>query len=128
MVEGSPGYGKTTLARNIAVDWGLKAGYLSEFKLLIFIYCRDLKGKTIESYVEETYPAMDQGNKKIKLKDWSDIRKDILFILDGLDECSPDDAKEINNWKRGHVKSVICLDCKPLGHTARRSETYVCKR
>ena len=25
LVEGSPGYGKTTLARNIAVDWGMKA-------------------------------------------------------------------------------------------------------
>ena len=25
LVEGSPGYGKTTMARNIAVDWGLKA-------------------------------------------------------------------------------------------------------
>ena len=26
LVEGSPGYGKTTLARKIAADWGEKAG------------------------------------------------------------------------------------------------------
>ena len=117
MVEGSPGYGKTTLARNIAVDWGLKADYMNEFKLVIFIYCRDLKGKTIESYVEETFPAMDQGNKKIKLKDWSDIRKDILFILDGLDECSPDDAKEINKLLEGNClypSASILATTRPL--------------
>ena len=107
-MEGSPGYGKTTLARNIAVDWGLKADYMNEFKLVIFIYCRDLKGKTIESYVEETFPAMDKGNKKIKLKDWSDIRKDILFILDGLDECSPDDAKEIS-YRETVNESTSCV-------------------
>ena len=27
LVEGSPGYGKTTLARKIAADWGEKAGF-----------------------------------------------------------------------------------------------------
>ena len=27
LVEGSPGYGKTTLARKIAADWGEKAGH-----------------------------------------------------------------------------------------------------
>ena len=26
LVEGSPGYGKTTLARKIAADWGEKVG------------------------------------------------------------------------------------------------------
>ena len=31
LVEGSPGYGKTTLARKIAADWGEKVG---NFKLL----------------------------------------------------------------------------------------------
>ena len=29
MVEGHPGYGKTTLARNIALDWGMKVKQLN---------------------------------------------------------------------------------------------------
>ena len=32
LVEGSPGYGKTTLARNIAVDWGMKADVSSSHR------------------------------------------------------------------------------------------------
>ena len=60
---------------------------------------------------------MDQGNKKIKLKDWSDIRKDMLFILDGLDECSPDDAKEINKLLEGnslYFSASILATTRPL--------------
>ena len=64
----------------------------------------------------ETYPALDQGNKKINLKDWSDIRKDILFILDGLDECSPQDAREINSLLEGHKypTASILATTRPL--------------
>ena len=64
----------------------------------------------------ETYPALDQGNKKINLQDWSDIRKDILFILDGLDECSPQDAREINSLLEGHKypTASILATTRPL--------------
>ena len=60
---------------------------------------------------------MDQGNKKIKLNEWSHIRKDILFILDGLDECSPDDAKEINKLLEGkclYPTASILATTRPL--------------
>ena len=116
LVEGSPGYGKTTLARNIAVDWSQKADYVNEFKLVIFIYCRDLKGNTIENYVAETYPATELGNQKINLKDWVEHRKNILFILDGLDECSPVDATEINKLLEGnkYPAASILATTRPL--------------
>ena len=76
-----------------------------------------MKGHTIETYVEETYPALDQGNKKINLESWTDIRKDILFILDGLDECSPEDVTEINKLLEGNGKypsASILATTRPL--------------
>ena len=75
-----------------------------------------MKGHTIETYVEETYPALDQGNKKINLESWTDIRKDILFILDGLDECSPEDVTEINKLLEGkkYPSASILATTRPL--------------
>ena len=64
----------------------------------------------------ETFPALDQGNKKINLEDWLDVRQDILFILDGLDECSPQDAREINDLIEGkkYTSASILATTRPL--------------
>merc|ERR1711892_1214723 len=117
LVEGSPGYGKTTLARNIAVDWGRKADYVSKFSLVVFIYCRDLKGRNLEKYVAETFPMVENGDKPVNLKDWFTVRTKILFILDGLDECSPVDAQEINKLLTGktYAGASILATTRPLG-------------
>ena len=117
LVEGSPGYGKTTLARNIAVDWGRKADYVNKFKLVVFVYCRDLNGRTLEKYVAETFPMVENGDKPVNLKDWFTIKQKILFILDGLDECSPADAQTINKLLTGNIYtgSSILATTRPLG-------------
>eukprot|EP00092_Neocalanus_flemingeri_P004160 GFUD01004475.1.p1 GENE.GFUD01004475.1~~GFUD01004475.1.p1 ORF type:complete len:1342 (+),score=251.43 GFUD01004475.1:273-4298(+) len=117
LVEGSPGYGKTTLARNIAVDWGRKADYVDKFKLVVFIYCRDLKGRTLEKYVAETFPMVENADKRVNLKDWFKVKQTILFILDGLDECSPADAQTINGLLNGNVYpgASILATTRPLG-------------
>ena len=33
---------------------------MSHFDLVVFVYCRDLRGRTIKEYVEETYPPFMQ--------------------------------------------------------------------
>ena len=97
LIEGHPGYGKTTLARNIAKDWGAKKDYMQEFKLVIFICCRDLKGRTLKEYVAKTFPKLENSEKSVDLEDWHGQRKGILFILDGLDECNNEDVMTIND-------------------------------
>ena len=118
LVEGHPGYGKTTLAKNIAVDWGNKADYTNnEFKLVVFISCRDLKGRTIEQYVADTFPKHEDGHQCVLLKEWYYRWKDILFILDGLDECSnTEDSKTINELLQNKIYtgSHILATTRPL--------------
>ena len=33
---------------------------MSHFDLVVFVYCRDLRGRNIKEYVEETYPPFMQ--------------------------------------------------------------------
>ena len=33
---------------------------MSHFELVVFVYCRDLRGRTIQDYVAETYPPFMQ--------------------------------------------------------------------
>ena len=115
LVEGHPGYGKTTLARNIAVDWGMKADYVKEFKLVIFICCRDLQGRSLKTFVAETYPTQ-QNNTNINLDDWNYQKAEILFILDGLDECKESDSDEINKLLQGNIYTgaSILATTRPL--------------
>ena len=117
LVEGHPGYGKTTLARNIAVDWGMKADYVKEFKLVIFICCRDLQGRSLKHFVSETYPSVSETNSaRPNLTDWNYRESEILFILDGLDECKEADCEEINKLLQGNIYTgaSILATTRPL--------------
>ena len=120
LVEGNPGYGKTTLARKIAADWGHKADYIAHFKLLVFIYCRDLRGRSLEDYVASTFPPLPVPGAKeeaVSLAAWAvDHRQKMLFVLDGLDECSQADTGVINNLLGGRKfnGSSILATSRPL--------------
>ena len=117
LVEGHPGYGKTTLAKNIAVDWGNKADYMKEFKLVVFISCRDLKGRSLEQYVADTFPKHEDGHQCVLLKEWYNRPKEILFILDGLDECNnTEDSRTINELLQNKIYtgSHILATTRPL--------------
>jgi hypothetical protein len=83
LVEGSPGYGKTTLARKFATDWGEKADYLVHFRLLVFIYCRDLRGRPLADYVAETFPLLPvpgKGEVPVDLNNWPNRQEGILLL------------------------------------------------
>ena len=104
------------MARNIAAAWGRRADYVQEFHLVVFICCRELKGKSLDEYVKET-TQLDDGAVYIDLKDWHRRKKNILFILDGLDECNnSEDSKEINNLlsSKNYGGSSILATTRPL--------------
>ena len=104
------------MAKNIAAAWGRRADYVQEFSLVVFICCRDLKGKSLDKYVEEN-TQLDGGETYINLKDWHRRKKNILFILDGLDECNnSEDSVEINDLlsSKNYGGSSILATTRPL--------------
>ena len=120
LVEGSPGYGKTTLARKVASDWGEKADYLAHFSLLVFVYCRDLRGRSLEAYVADTLPPLPLRGawEKADLTNWAEHRHQMLFVLDGLDECGQADAEVINELQRRYSGASVLATSRPLNSSS----------
>ncbi|XP_019638722.1 PREDICTED: LOW QUALITY PROTEIN: NLR family CARD domain-containing protein 4-like [Branchiostoma belcheri] len=85
-VEGPPGIAKSCSCRRLAHDWS--SGKLHCFKAVFFLEMRHLSGKVKDAIFEQLLP------KDIKMTTdqlWSYIeenQKEVLFILDGLDELS----------------------------------------
>ena len=70
---------------------------MKNFQLVILILCCNLKGKSLQHYVSTCLPKLDNGQPAIDPNDWDKwINKNVLFILDGLDECKEEDSQEIN--------------------------------
>ncbi|XP_066274972.1 NLR family CARD domain-containing protein 4-like [Branchiostoma lanceolatum] len=85
-VEGDPGIGKSCSCQKLAYDWS--CGKLDRFKLFFLLEMRHLAGKVKDAIFEQLLPK-DTTLTPDQL--WSYIRenqKDVLFILDGLDELS----------------------------------------
>ena len=70
---------------------------MKNFQLVILILCCNLKGKSLQQYVSVYLPKLSNGQPAINLNDWDKwINNNVLFILDGLDECKEEDSQEIN--------------------------------
>ncbi|XP_063960176.1 uncharacterized protein LOC129267163 [Lytechinus pictus] len=89
LIEGEGGVGKTTLCAKIVWDWIHGAGY-QDFKLVLLVLLREIKDKTIGEILKSYLPddimvtAM-QLNKYV-----FSHQKDVLLVLDGLDELAGD--------------------------------------
>ncbi|CAH1272794.1 NLRC5 [Branchiostoma lanceolatum] len=93
-VEGDPGIGKSCSCQKLAYDWS--RGKLDRFKVVFFLEMRHLAGKVKDAIFEQLLPK-DTTLTPDQL--WSYIRenqKDVLFILDGLDELSQT-AREVTD-------------------------------
>ena len=44
-----------------------QADYLSHFHMVVFVYCRDLCGRSIQDYVADTYPPFLQVRIKSEI-------------------------------------------------------------
>ena len=44
-----------------------QADYLSHFHMVVFVYCRDLCGRSIQDYVADTYPPFLQVQIKSEI-------------------------------------------------------------
>ncbi|XP_015749372.1 PREDICTED: uncharacterized protein LOC107329150 [Acropora digitifera] len=112
LVEGSPGIGKTTFCLKLAHDWanGAMPRNFPSFKLVFLLKCRDIIEDVGEEIFEQLLP--EDLEEKIKealanfLEDL-DNQKQILIILDGLDEL-PEKLEDCVNKVLGRKKLPFC--------------------
>ncbi|KAJ8043883.1 Protein NLRC5 [Holothuria leucospilota] len=96
ILEGNPGYGKSTVTLQIAYDWcnSTRGSYLDKFEILILLRLRQLRGVTsiysaIKRFILPKDSVLTEGDVKHILQNSSSV----LVVLDGFDEYSDQDSK-----------------------------------
>ena len=112
LVEGSPGIGKTTFCLKLSHDWanGAMPRNFPRFKLVFLLKCRDMKGDIVEDIFEQLLPEDLKEKTKEALDNFlEDLnnQKQILIILDGLDEL-PKKSEDRVNKVLGRKKLSFC--------------------
>ena len=112
LVEGSPGIGKTTFCLKLAHDWANDAmpRNFPSFKLVFLLKCRDIIKDVVEEIFEQLLPEDRKEKTKEALLNFLedlDNQKQILIILDGLDEL-PNKSEDSVNKVLGRKKLSFC--------------------
>ncbi|XP_044169857.1 uncharacterized protein LOC114951253 [Acropora millepora] len=112
LVEGSPGIGKTTFCLKLAHDWanGAMPRNFPSFKLVFLLKCRDIIKDVVEEIFEQLLPEDLEEKVKEALANFLedlDNQKQILIILDGLDEL-PEKSEDRVNKVLGRKKLSFC--------------------
>ncbi|XP_023230981.1 uncharacterized protein LOC111631023 [Centruroides sculpturatus] len=86
LITGDPGYGKSTICKKIAYDWGIDEeyrSYLKEFEILVSIHLGELGEKGVLDAVIECIDNQEDRtfSKKLRKANWN-----FLIILDGFHE------------------------------------------
>ena len=112
LVEGSPGIGKTTFCLKLAHDWanGAMPCNFPSFKLVFLLKCRDIIEDVVEEIFEQLLPEDLEEKLKEALANFLedlDNQKQVLIILDGLDEL-PEKSEDCVNKVLGRKKLSFC--------------------
>ena len=112
LVEGSPGIGKTTFCLKLAHDWanGAMPRDFPSFKLVFLLKCRDIIEDVVEEIFEQLLPEDLEEKVKEALANFLedlDNQKQVLIILDGLDEL-PEKSEDCVNKVLGRKKLSFC--------------------
>uniref|UniRef100_T1JAQ9 NACHT domain-containing protein n=1 Tax=Strigamia maritima TaxID=126957 RepID=T1JAQ9_STRMM len=113
LIEGQPGYGKTTLATKIVFDWALSKNYIKHFKLTFIISLRQLQQRSIKDAISAT--ANQCGFTKTLVGDIiEENSSNTLLILDGLDELSVDKRLSVLKllYKQMYAKMTVIFGLK----------------
>ncbi|MFO1457813.1 MAG: NACHT domain-containing protein [Verrucomicrobiota bacterium] len=109
LVEGGPGYGKTTLLRTLGTSL-IAAG-----RRMAFVFCHSIDPKLARSTLSEIVRKCDAGNQYRE-----GVPKDTILILDGLDEC-PFDLSDKILRPSDHFASIV-VSCRTAFDTELREQ------
>ncbi|KAL9964245.1 hypothetical protein ACROYT_G027858 [Oculina patagonica] len=89
LIEGKPGFGKTTFCKKLVYDWATEKQEAGDcfpmFETVLLLRCRDIKSDLWEAIDDQLLPPRE-GIKE-KFRDFIDHNQSsVLLVLDGLDE------------------------------------------
>ena len=135
LVEGSPGIGKTTFCLKLARDWANDEmpRNFAIFKVVFLLKCRDIIKDVVEEIFEQLLPKDLKKKTREALVNFLedlDNQKQILIILDGLDELpekSEDHVDKVLGRKRLSFCYVLITTRQEKGIYAREEfKFYLC--
>ena len=83
LLEGGSSTGKTSLLRQVCLDWGRGAAYLQHFHLVIFLDCHSLTEEAdLDKHIMKTYRMFKL--EKLNLHKWEVQKESFLLVLDNF--------------------------------------------
>ncbi|XP_028676378.1 NLR family CARD domain-containing protein 4-like [Erpetoichthys calabaricus] len=112
IIEGDAGKGKTTLLKRIAVLWASgECTPLRKFKLVFFIQLSTSTENIYETVCRQLLGMHSDIGKKAFTKAISELKREVLFLLDSYDEFKPSNCPELNSLikENAHFKNMVVL-------------------
>ncbi|PIK34039.1 putative NLR family CARD domain-containing protein 4 [Apostichopus japonicus] len=108
IIEGEPGYGKSTLTLQLAYDWcnGVQDSSLAEVEILILLRLRQLVNvPSIYKAIKRFLVPKEHRVQERDIKEILESCKSVAFQLDGYDEYQGRDTK--SNGEESDVERII---------------------
>ena len=100
LVEGKSGIGKTTYCQKLAYDWASNQELKKlspQIQVLLSLKCEEISSDIWKAIDSQLLPEdVDEQSKEMFFKFIQENQSNVLFILDGLDDMSPNKLKMIS--------------------------------
>lgn len=101
LIEGKSGMGKTTYCQKLAYDWANNQDELKklspQIQVLLSLNCEEISSDIWKAIDAQLLPEdVDEQSKEMFFKFIQENQSNVLLILDGLDDMSPDNLQMIS--------------------------------
>ena len=115
LIEGQAGVGKSTFVSLMVYDWACGNPNLQQFKLVLFMELKQMKGNLKSDIFELLFPR-DFSYSADNLFQYIIANQDsVLFILDGYDEVNPSQMQDVEDLIMGKIfrNSTVLVTSRP---------------
>ncbi|KAJ8049070.1 NACHT, LRR and PYD domains-containing protein 1b allele 2 [Holothuria leucospilota] len=128
ILEGEPGFGKSTLALQVAYDWcnGIAGSVSDKYEILIFLRLKQLGGvKSVYEAIRRFILPKDSSLIEADIKQILKESRSVLVILDGFDEYPEQDGDGTSDvWSIIKMKMFQKFDVVLTTRTACLPKDY----